>query len=260
MPYTICYFCQMSQLKIAVIGNGNAGSFFKQALDIHQIKVKTFARNPAKNEKSMESLVEKISDYDMIILAVNDSAIKTVSAMLPTSNALYVHCSGGLDMGQIDAKHKRRGVFYPLMSLKGKLKIDPKSIPFCLEAETDEDMDFMADLIHRLGATYYTVDSEKRAHLHIAAVLAQNFTNHLYHLAKTTLQEVELDFKILTPLIENSVKKLASKEPEKLQTGPAIRRDEVTIQKHLDLIKDPVTRDIYKLLTQSIQRTHDEKL
>lgn len=250
----------MSKLKIAIIGNGNAGTFFKKALDIHQIKVSAYARKPAKDENSIESLVENINDYDMIILAVNDSAISAVSSILPGSDALIVHCSGALGISQIDGKHKRRGVFYPLMSLKGKLRIDPRTIPFCLEAENDEDMDFMADMVYRLGATYYAVDSDKRAYLHLAAVFAQNFTNHLYHLAKTTLQEVELDFKILTPLIENSVKKLASKDPENLQTGPAIRRDEVTIEKHLGLINDPLIADIYKLLTQSIQQTHDKKL
>ncbi len=250
----------MSQIKIAIVGNGNAGTFFGQALEIHGITVATYARKPGKYQKSFESLQEDLSDYDMIILAVSDSAIETVSAALPAFKGLISHCSGGLGLEQIDGKHKNRGVFYPLMSLKGKIKIDARTVPFCLEAETDEGFELMADVINLLGATYYPVDSEKRAYLHLAAVFAQNFTNHLYNLAKVTLQQVELDFKILTPLIENSVKKLAFKEPEKLQTGPAIRRDNITIEKHLALIEDPLIADIYKLLTQSIQQAHDEKL
>ncbi len=250
----------MSPLHIAIVGNGNAATFLKQALDIHQIKVTGYARNPSGSDKPMHLLAEKTDSYDLIITAVSDSAINTVSSSIPKFNGLIAHCSGGLGIDEIDEKHSRKGVFYPLMSLKGKLKIDPRTIPFCLEAQNDEDFDLMAEVVHRLGATYYSVDSEKRAYLHLAAVFAQNFTNHMYHIAKSTLQEVELDFKILTPLIENAVKKLASKEPEKLQTGPAIRRDELTIEKHLGLIKDTLIADIYKLLTQSIQQTHDKKL
>ncbi len=250
----------MSQLKIAIIGNGNTGTYLKQALDIYPIKVETYARKPASDEKSIDLLPEVIDDFNMLILAVNDSAIAPVSAQLPSTETLIVHCSGGLGLEQIDSKHQHRGVFYPLMSLKGKLKIDARTIPFCLEADNDEDFDLMADVVRKVGATFYSIDSQKRAYLHLAAVFAQNFTNHLYYLAKSTLQEVELDFKILIPLIETSVKKLSSKDPENLQTGPAIRKDDVTIEKHLELIKDPLISDIYKLLTQSIQQTHDKKL
>jgi predicted short-subunit dehydrogenase-like oxidoreductase (DUF2520 family) len=250
----------MSRLKIAIIGNGNAASFFKKAFNIYGVEAATFARRAKEGEKNLEDFTNQMAEFDLVILAVSDSAIHQVSATLPAGKSLLVHCSGALNLDQIDQKHTRRGVFYPLMSLKNIEKLDPRAIPFCLEADSDDDFDLMADAVHRLGATYYPVDSAKRAYLHLAAVFAQNFTNHLFYLAKSTLQEVELDFKILIPLIENSVKKLGNREPEKMQTGPAVRKDSVTIEKHLELINDPLVANIYKLLTESIQHTHDKKL
>lgn len=247
-------------INIAIVGNGNVGTYFRKALNMDDINVLGFARHPKGNDFLLQELHTSADNFDLILLCVNDDAIAEVSARIPQTSALLAHVSGAMDLEHIDAKHKHRGVFYPLMSLKDNLNVSAAAIPFCLETEKEEDLEVLKLLVKKLKATYYPVDSTKRAYLHLAAVLAQNFTNHLYLLARQTLQEVDLGFKILMPLIENSLEKLKHQNPGELQTGPAIRGDEETIKKHLELIKDPLTADIYKLLTQSIQQSHDKKL
>ena len=55
-------------------------------------------------------------------------------------------------------------------------------------------------------------------------------------------------------LIEETALRLREISPAQAQTGPAIRQDEATIQKHLELLRnEPIIRDIYEQLTRSIR-------
>lgn len=246
--------------KIAIVGAGHAGSFFANVFDSHSYEISLFARKPISPARDIKQLFAGIENFEAVLLCVSDDAIAKVSAQLKPSKAVVIHCSGAIDINEIDAKHNRRGVLYPLMSLKNPEAITISSIPFCLESNKEDSMTLMVDLVKSAGAPWFPVDSAERSHLHLAAVLVHNFTNHLYHLAQEGLNEVGLDFKILMPLIESSVAKLHFHNAKELQTGPALRHDESTIKKHLSSIKRPLTTDIYKLLTQSIQQTHDKKL
>lgn len=146
------------------------------------------------------------------------------------------------------------------MSIKKDLVLAAGRIPFCLEAKNNEDMKLLESLTSHLGAQSYQVNSDQRTYLHLAAVLSHNFGNHLYHKAQEVIEEQGLDFKMLLPLLENAIQKLYDKPAFELQTGPAVRHDQKTIEKHLSLLNDNMSRDIYKLLTQSIQNSHDKKL
>ncbi len=249
-----------SLINIAIVGNGIAGRYFQHFLNGANFNVITFARHPQEGDFPLNDLFESIESFELVLLCVVDDAINEVSRQIPTSPAMIAHISGAIDLSQIDEKHSRRGVLYPLMGLKGNHEVSPSLIPFCLEASNEESMELLIDVVKRLNANYFPVDSPTRASLHLAAVMAQNFTNHMYKLARQVLTEVELDFRILLPLINNSVEKLEAQNPGELQTGPAIRRDQATINKHLELIKDPLTAEIYKLITKSIQQTHEQKL
>lgn len=244
-------------MNIAIVGNGNVARYFSDAFTKAGLNVIRFARNPQGDDYKLDDLRDSASSFELILLCVSDGAIREVSADIPKTSAIVAHVSGAMPMEQIDSKHKNRAVFYPLMSLKNSKRIDPATIPICLEANDERDVQHLTGLAKKLNARYYPVDSEKRVYLHLAAVLAQNFTNHLYHLAKNVLHEADLDFRILLPLIENAVQNLNDKDPKNLQTGPALRGDEKTISRHLELIKDPLTADIYKLLTKSIQQAHE---
>ncbi len=67
------------------------------------------------------------------------------------------------------------------------------------------------------------------------------------------LQKPKLDFKQLIPLIQETALRINQLHPQMVQTGPAFREDLVTVEKHLELLKDsPLLTSIYKLMTSQI--------
>ncbi len=246
--------------KIALVGNGLASLFFKAAFSSIGNNPTVYARTPKKGDFELDKLVENISSYDLILLCVSDSAIAQVSATLVAAPGIVAHVSGAMPLSSLDYSIARPAVFYPLMSMKDTGIKELPQVPFCLEAKNNSDLAFLSRVVHSFGAKYFEVDSDKRVSLHLAAVLANNFTNQLYNLASEVLHDINLEFNIMLPMLSNALHKLENHSPLEIQTGPALRKDEVTIQKHLALINDPLTKDIYKLLTQSIQQAHDKKL
>ncbi|RDI14355.1 Rossmann-like and DUF2520 domain-containing protein [Flavobacterium sp. AG291] len=249
-------------LKVIVIGSGNVAQHlikaFKNSGKVELVQA--YARNPGKLEHilSLEYITDSIQDLkeaDVYIISVTDDAIDNVSKQLPFSNRLVVHTSGSTPLEKSDAKN-RRGVFYPLQTFSKNKDVDFKEIPLCLEAEHPDDYNALEELAKSISPLTYSISSEQRQALHVAAVFVNNFTNHLYVLGSRVCDENNIPFDILKPLIHETADKIKTVSPINAQTGPAKRNDKTTIQRHLDFIKDPMQKDIYRLLTQSIQRTN----
>ena len=79
----------------------------------------------------------------------------------------------------------------------------------------------------QLSKNVINLDSESRRNLHIAAVFACNFSNHMYTISEKILSESDLDFRLLLPLIDQTVMKLKDNKPSDTQTGPAKRNDPI---------------------------------
>ena len=91
-----------------------------------------------------------------------------------------------------------------------------------------------------------------------AAVLINNFTNHLFLEAAEICKNNSLPFELLKPIIKETFEKLEILSPKNAQTGPAIRRDKKTINKHLKLIESPDLKSIYKVFTLAIQKNNEK--
>lgn len=201
----------------------------------------------------------EIPKADVYIIGITDDAIQSFSNSLPMSNELIVHTSGGVSIHNLNKKN-RRGVFYPLQTFSKSSKIDFNKIPICIESEHINDTELLIRLARTISENVQIVTSQEREKLHLAAVLVNNFTNHLFTLASEITKDNNLDFSILQPLIEETVHKLKTLTPLEAQTGPALRNDKKTIEKHLLLLQDEQQRKLYKQLTQSIQNIHGKKL
>lgn len=245
---------------ISIIGLGNVGSYFTRTLKNSSFSVRSFSRQAVAGSYPLERLSEFAPETDLLLLCVSDKAIGEVSENIPEFQGILAHVAGAAPLSYISARHKRRAVFYPLMSLKADAEIPLSQIPFCLEADSEKDLEWLEQLTESLGAKSYRIDSEQRKYLHLAAVISQNFSNHLYHKAFEILKNQEMDPRVLLPLLENSLHKLHRQDPRELQTGPALRHDHETIQKHLQLLENNIDKNIYSLLSKSIQLTHDKKL
>ena len=253
-------------LKVAVIGSGNVAQHLIRAFknSAHVQLVQAWARHPEKlgNILPAERITNdmaKLVGADIYVIAVTNDAIAEVSESLPFEGRLVVHTSGSVTMGQLDCKN-HRGVFYPLQTFSKSRKIDFGKVPLCLECEREADYEVLEQLAGAISPLLYRIDSKQRQALHVAAVFVSNFTNHLYGVGNNICDESGISFDILKPLIQETAAKVQELAPLQAQTGPAVRHDNTTIEKHLKFLTDDNQKTLYKLLTQSIQRAHGQKL
>ncbi|WP_298538736.1 Rossmann-like and DUF2520 domain-containing protein [uncultured Aquimarina sp.] len=203
--------------------------------------------------------LNKLKKADLYILAISDDAIKKVSNTLPFQNRLVVHTSGSVPIKAIDDKNSR-GVFYPLQTFSATKKIDYSKIPFCIEADRQKDVIVLKNLASILSQKVYDISSDQRNVLHVAAVFVNNFTNYMFSVGNEICNENKVPFEILHPLIQETAKKIIEIEPDIAQTGPAIRNDVLTIDRHLEILKDDSQKQLYKMLTKAIQSKYGKEL
>lgn len=191
-------------------------------------------------------------DADLWLIAVSDSAIAEIAVALPSTNALVVHTSGATSKEVLN-RFENYGVLYPLQSLRKEMNEVP-SIPFFIDANTDKNSAKLSNLAHSTGNIVSVANDEQRLLYHLAAVLSSNFTNHLYALTEAFCRKENLDFKNLLPLINETAQRLQYFSPSQMQTGPAIRNDNITIQRHLHVLQSfPHLQNLYQVMTGSIQ-------
>lgn len=266
----------INNAKIVVVGAGNVGWHLSKALhgagqDILQI----YSRSEAHAARlGNEIKVPYITDLqqinpnaDLYILAVRDAVIEIVAEKIRKRldaytkhkiEPLVVHTSGATPTTVLQPFFKNYGVFYPLQTFSIDRPIDFNKLPICVDAEYDFNTDFLFELAQILTPKSYRISNEQRQILHVAAVMVNNFTNHLYTIAHDILQQENIDFDILKPLINETVNKIQHHAPITMQTGPAKRNDHQTIQRHLTYLKKyPDYRKLYEVLTKSIS-TADE--
>ncbi len=255
-------------MKIVIIGAGNVG--YHLGIKLHQVGeevVQVFSRKHQKASKlaqeintvPISSLAQISQEADLYILSVHDSAIKEVAAQLPVqgvSGKLIAHTSGSTPISIFEGTGiSRYGVFYPLQTFSISKKPDFNNIPFCIDANNSDDLNLLIKLASRISQNVNKINDRQRAMLHIAAVFVNNFSNHLFHIGNHLLEQEGMDMDLLLPLIQETVNKIKNNKPKNMQTGPALRNDESTLDKHLEMLeKYPGYQKIYRLLTKSIQR------
>jgi len=166
------------------------------------------------------------------------------------------HTSGATSIDVINSKNIK-AVFYPLQSFTKGKTIDFTEIPICLETDDKDSYEILYDIAKSISENVNNISTEQRQYLHASAVFVNNFTNHLFHIGKEIADYHNVDFNLLKPLIKETVEKIDYKTPKEAQTGPAVRGDEITMKKHLELIPNEKHREIYKLISESIFNTHN---
>jgi predicted short-subunit dehydrogenase-like oxidoreductase (DUF2520 family) len=195
-------------------------------------------------------------DADWVIFAVKDSALPELLDELPPFGGILIHTAGSIPMDIFAGYSERYGVLYPLQTFSKNRKVSFSSIPIFIEAHRPEDEFLLKQFAQTLSSCVTTLASEKRKQLHLAAVFACNFTNHLYTLAAQLLEANDLSFDLLRPLIQETAAKINDLHPQAAQTGPAVRYDESIISQHLEMMKDnPPLQEIYRLLSTNIYQT-----
>lgn len=250
-------------MTVVLLGSGNVATHLGRTLTGKGYRVlQVYSRTRAHARSLADALAaEAIDDLaqlnttaDIYIVAVNDDAIPSVLSQLPASlEGIVVHTAGSVAINVFEGHVARYGVLYPVQTFSVAKKIDFSAIPLAIEASDGEVMDRLRVLANGLSNRVFDCDTNQRLSLHVAAVFACNFTNHLYAIATDILRDNQLDIDLIRPLILETAEKVMTHEPKDVQTGPAVRNDHETQQKHLDLLKGkPDRAALYRLLSQLI--------
>lgn len=253
-------------MRICLIGAGNLATQLGRTLAEkgHQL-VQVWSRT----QKSAEELASKLncpyatdislisSNTDIYIIAVSDTAIESVLSGRNWDNTMVVHTAGSTPMSILAPYCNNFGVFYPFQTFTINKKVDFDQVPVCIEANSTQNLDVLKELAQSISQNVKLFDSTQRQQIHLAAVFACNFVNHLYKIGEELLHEKGIGFEILKPLILETAAKIVEQSPASSQTGPASRNDQITMDKHLALLNNHAElKNIYKEFSDRIIKTH----
>ncbi len=261
----------MATQPISFIGAGNLAWHLAPALDnIGYVVKEVYSRNPRSARELTSRLyqaeVKPTLDFStspsrIFIIAIADDAIRSVAQeiILP-DDAILAHTSGSQPLSILGyAATPHIGVFYPLQTFSKSKKIDFSKVPIFIESETLGAEEALMEMANAISDEVHPIESDERKALHVAAVFASNFTNHMLTISQDLLNQNNLSFDLLKPLIAETMSKGLEIGPDNAQTGPAIRGDFEILDKHMDFLKtDESLVAIYKLISQHIIDRHDK--
>ena len=241
---------------ITIVGNGNVAEHYNNVMLKKGLDVKIVSSHEPFNRKYFSS--------DLVILAVKDDALPQVTQNILQSlqspledNQILVHTSGYMQTDFLNSLCKNYGSFYPLQTLKKGIEIDFSDVPLCTWANNEKSMQLLERLAKKLSNIHYTLTDEQRKTLHISAVFANNFTNHLMYISKTLMENKDLSFELLYPLINRTFENIKQKDPKLCQTGPAFRNEKHIMQEHLKQLST-LEQEIYTSISKSIINTYKD--
>lgn len=259
------------KLSITLAGAGNlAWNLCHAWKNLNNIELSYWNRNPEnslllaqiKDGIILSNPAEITTAPDFVFICTDDSAILSTASLFQNLNTCLVHCSGSTSLQVLQNKNTKAAVFYPLQTFSKNIPSEWNNIPVLIEAEGTNEKD-LTSLAINMSANPSSMSSEQRLSLHLAAVFACNFTNHMWSVAYKICEQHQIPFRLLNPLIQKTVAKALQTgiDPAQMQTGPAKRKDSITIEKHLDLLQsDSLKQQIYKLISEDIATgIHHEK-
>ncbi|MEO5944505.1 MAG: DUF2520 domain-containing protein [Ferruginibacter sp.] len=248
-------------MKIVLIGSGNVATVIgRLIMRSNHIVSQVISRNEMHAKELADELGAAYSDFtkpvqedaDIIIIAVSDSGIEHLFSSIIKNDKLVVHTAGAVAMEVLQQYSKNYGVLYPLQTLRKEMPEIPE-IPFLIDGCNEWVFNIIGEFAYSISSNVKKANDEERLKLHAAAVIVNNFTNYLYSIAEDFCTQEHVDFNLLKPLIEETAHRIQNASPKNVQTGPAIRKDIKTLDKHLKLLNNyPKLKTTYLRLTDSI--------
>jgi predicted short-subunit dehydrogenase-like oxidoreductase (DUF2520 family) len=256
-------------MNISILGSGNmafflARSFYEAGHRIVQVYARRVEAGVALSKETDAEFVpflrEVRGDADVYIFAVPDDAVAGLSAAFSCPGKIALHCSGSLPPQVLESASALQGVVWPLYSIRKDDLPQAAEVPFIVDAGDEITRAVVSRLVESISPKVYLLDTEQRKLLHLAAVLSNNFVNHLLSISGEIVAELKLPKAVLSPILQQTFEGARSHDPAMLQTGPAIRHDEGTVERHLALLKaHPEWQDLYQAMTRSIQQFYADK-
>ena len=248
-------------MNITFVGCGNVATVLarlcvEKGHNIQQI----IARNKIAGNKFAQKFACTLINFDdkhnketdLVIVALSDNSLPEAISNLNFNSVPVVHTAGLCNMDVLQNMSNNFGVLYPLQTLQKEMEKVPE-IPFLIEGNNDDTLQFIQTFALTLSNNVTIQNTEQRLRLHASAVIVNNFTNYLFSVAEKFCSDEKVDFKLLLPLIKQTSARVQNNSPLSVQTGPAVRGDITTLDKHLRLLTDyPKLRTLYMRLTDGI--------
>lgn len=256
---------------IVFIGAGNlatnlAKALYRNGFRIVQIYSRTeeaaHALAQVVEAEYTAELSEVSADARLYIVSLKDDAFVELLPRIVAGkgDALLVHTAGSIPMDVWEGMTPRYGVFYPMQTFSKQREVDIRKVPFFVESNSADDKELLKGIAAVLSENVYEATSEQRRSLHLAAVFACNFSNHMYALAAELLKKHGLPFEAMLPLIDETARKVHELAPVQAQTGPAVRYDENIISKHREMLADePEMQELYRMISENIHRLQNRQ-
>lgn len=261
----------MSVRTVVLLGAGRVASSLAMAIDrlSGYRLIQVYSRQIAQAERLVEALVSTpsctnklehiVSDADLYVYALADSALPEVWHAIPQTTGVWVHMSGGVALEPMTMYHRESAVVYPLQTFSYGREHCWSRIPLFVEGATEASVAIALDFAHALSDCVQLANSHQRCQIHIAGVIANNFTNHLIDLSQEYLEALGVPAQVLAPLVAETCRKLEALSAYEAQTGPARRGDLSTIERHISILAEhPQLLKIYELLSDSLHKRYNK--
>lgn len=256
----------MSKPAIVSIGAGNVASHLIPALFQNDFPISCIFSRKIDNASCLakrvnSSCTDKFEEIplnaDVYLISLTDHAISDAVKILKGVKGTVIHTAGSIGMEIFREKVTRFGVLYPVQTFNKTIELDLSNIPFLIEASDKSSLQLISDLARVFSSDIRFMNSEQRKWVHLAAIFACNFVNHMFTRAEQMLSKEDIDFKILIPLIEETIRKAKQGNPSRVQTGPAVRGNFNVVDDHARLLKKyPDLQNLYTFVTKMIYEYH----
>jgi predicted short-subunit dehydrogenase-like oxidoreductase (DUF2520 family) len=248
-------------MQVSIIGSGNvatvlAKQLFSKGHTIKEVYSHTFSNAEALailvNAKAIDNIADLSTNADIYIIAVSDKAIEAVVSQLKLEDKLLLHTAGSVSKEVLKNASNRYGVLYPVQSIRKNMDAQTP-IPFLVDGNDEATIIEIESLARTLNPKVVRGGDEQRVKLHVAAVFACNFVNYMYLQSATYCEAENIDFSLLQSLIEETANRLQFYHPSEVFTGPAVRKDMGTVNKHLSLLEAyPALQEMYGMISEKI--------
>lgn len=209
------------------------------------------------NAPVLHELYQIKDDADGCILAITDNAIEEVASQLSFVHTTLIHTAGSISRMVLQPYAQHAGIMWPVYSIVKDDLPKHREIPIVIKGITEHSEDILKKFVADISDICYTISWEQRQWLHLCAVLSNNFVNHMMAISEEICNKQHIPFSLLYPIVNQTTERIKHASPRKLQTGPAKRNDQNTIQKHLEILaQTPQWQELYKSVTTSIDKMY----
>jgi predicted short-subunit dehydrogenase-like oxidoreductase (DUF2520 family) len=257
---------------VSIIGAGRLGTSLGHALQKKRYKIKALScRTVSSAEESRKIIGEGTASIDniqtarkgqIVFLCLPDEEIIKVTRVLAGSDINWslkfvFHCSGLIPsevLKPLGNKGALTASFHPIQSFAQKRTPSAQfeNIYFGLEGG-DEALALSSKIVRQLGGYPLILQPKDKVLYHAACSTASNFFVVLLEMAVSLLKQIDLQeekaLQILLPLVKGTLHNVKKFNIETSLTGPVIRGDQESIQKHLEVLRNfPPYYETYKRL------------